>query len=122
MDAREYRVYFLVLSFSRFDDISRNDKLHDLVGTFKNSVDSKISKISFDSPLGDVTVSSVHLECLIDDIETIFCSIVFGHGCVDCFILGVIVDLDGGCSDHESGGDELGGHLTQLELEVLEFV
>ena len=93
---------------------------HDFVSSLQDLVDSEISQNSFNWIIFEVAVTSVELEGLINDVETVLGGVPLGHGTVHGVVWIIIFNAVCSVSYHQSACLKLNGHFTEGKLNILE--
>ena len=105
---------------SSLEHITRNNKTHDFTGSFEDSVDSLISKVSLDFGFVHVSVTTMELEADISEIKAFFSGKSLSHRAHHASVWVELVDLSGSLSDNESRSSEISSTFSKFELSVLE--
>jgi len=75
---------------------------HYFVCAFQYLVDSQIPKHTLYWVVFEISISSVHLEGIIDNVETFICSELFGHCAVHSVIWVFFINAFGSVPYHKS--------------------
>lgn len=134
-------VFWLLALFLRFQNVSRDYHPHDLVGSFENPMHSQVSWVPLDLIVPQVSVASMKLKGIVDNVIALFSRKHLRHGAVHRFLwvllpfkhiptisqrkpmpLYALIDCLCCCSDHQPWSSEFCGHFSQAELGVLELL
>lgn len=106
--------YSIILKKSSLDDVH-----HDFVGAFENLMNSKISQESLNWVLLQISVPTVHLESIVDDVEALISGDFLGHSTVHGIIRLLLGKHTSSMPHHQSRAFQFNGHFSKLELQVL---
>ena len=101
------------------EECALDDMHHDFICAFKNLVDSQVSKESLYRVVLQVTIATVHLETIINDVEAFVSSKLLCHSAVHCVIRCVICNQSCTMANHKSRSFQVSSHLCELELNML---
>jgi len=89
--------YSIILKKSSLDDMH-----HDFIGAFEDRVDSKIPQESLNRVLLQVSVATVHLKSIVDNIEALISGDLLGHRAVHGIVRLLLGKHTGSMSYHQS--------------------
>lgn len=105
---------------SSLKDITGDNETHNFTGTFKDSVDSLISKMSFDFSLVHVSITTMELKANISEVKALFSSESLSHRAHHASVGVKLIDFSSSFSNNESRSDEISCTFSEFELSVLE--
>ena len=92
---------------------------HDLVGALKDLMHSQVTEEALDWVILQIAVATVHLQTVIDDVETLVSGELLGHSAVHSIVWILRLNQLGTMTHHQTRGFKVCGHPGQLELQVL---
>ena len=102
------------------DDAAADDDTHDLVRSFQDLVHARVAQQALQRVFADVAVAAVQLQGLVHHGKACIGGKALGHGAVGGGVARPGIELAGGQAHHLAGGDQLGSHVGQLELNGLQ--
>jgi len=70
-----------------FEEDALYDVHHYLVGALQNLVNTKVSQVALDRVVLQVTIAAVHLQAVVDDVETLVCRKLLRHRAIHRVVL-----------------------------------
>src|SRR3546814_8352844 len=102
-------------------DVCSSDLTHDLVGAFQNGMDPQVAPEAFDWIILKIAIASMKLKRTVDHRRPSVRCEPLGHGGETDLAGGIVWYLDDSGVQQGAGGLKLGFHVSQRELECLEF-
>ena len=84
---------------------------HDFISTLKDLMHAEVSEEPLNWILFQITVPTMHLECVIDNFETFVCGHFFRHRAIHSIVWSFVCQKSGSMADHEPRGLKFDGHL-----------
>ncbi len=104
------------------EEISGDDHAHDLVGALEDHVHAAIAHILLNGVVFQVAVSAVYLQRLVAYLEALLGGEHLGHAAQRDQVLVLRLEGEGGIAHKQTASHEIGGHVGELELQVLELI
>ena len=87
----------IVLKQSSLDNMH-----HNFIGSFENGMHSEISEESLNRVLFEISITSMHLEGIVDYVKASICSDLLSHRTVHSVVGRFIIKQASGMSHHQS--------------------
>ena len=92
---------------------------HNLIGSLQDLVDAKVSEEPLYWVVLQVSVATMHLEAVVNNIEALVSGEFLCHRAIHSVVRGLIVNQLGSMANHQSRSFQVSSHLSQLKLDVL---
>ena len=92
---------------------------HNFIGSFEDLMDSEVTEESLDGVILEITVTTVELKRIIDNVKALISGELLGHGAVHGVVWVLVSHAHSSVSYHKTRSLKINSHLCKLELHML---